>query len=118
MIKRLTLEEAWEYCLEMWKWIAEVVAQRQEEDKGWSVEGLKVRWLENHPQFVSGVDEDCFFCEYAKQNEYCGLSCPGKLVSKEFSCMELAYYYYSEPIKFYQELLELAEIRKKQKKKI
>lgn len=112
MQEKLTLNQTWKYCLAMWKWIA----KKAEQDSELNVDDLKSEWLKKHPRFGK-VYNDCFFCEYLEQHpttddESCP-TCPGRLVSKRFNCMDNVTYNFSyKPIKFYQKLVELNEKRK------
>jgi len=107
MKKKLTLEQAWKYCLQMWKWIVEQVKK----DKDADVDDLKAKWLKNHPRF-GNIMSDCFFCEYDEQQEGFCLSCPGRLVDGNFNCADSTYSFQDEPIRFYHELLGLNKKRK------
>ena len=120
MEKKLTLDEAWEECLKMWRW----VVKEWEKDRDKSVRCLKQEYAEMTG--ISGmVVSDCYFCEYDCQQrlllleedlsryEDC-LFCPGKVASPRFSCKTATYYYLLKPDKFLAKLLKLD---KKQKKK-
>lgn len=88
MKKKLTLNEAWEKCMAMWDWLV----QNPEKSK---------RDYINKFGGHAYLKNDCYFCEYAVQNdgffdvynkhrtepmyELCS-QCPGYLVSKTFCC--------------------------------
>jgi len=92
----MNLEQTWENCLAMWKWISE-------NWDGCNVHELKKEWLEEHG--FSKIPNDCFFCEY-DDTERCQ-NCPGRLVDRDFSCQMVAYHYADRPVEFYNKLLEL-----------
>lgn len=103
-MRKLTLDETWDYTKRMWKWIAfqvEVLKDKR------SVVLLKETWLkENAPEFVN-ITSSCFFC--AAQDDGC-IGCPGKLVGV-FNCCDPEYHYNEKPGAFYREILRLDEIR-------
>jgi len=105
--KQLTLDEAWDLCLEQWDWIkAEIEAGSL-----LSVEGLKGQWCRENG--FDGVLGYCFFCEYAVQ-QFRGRDCdkcPGCLVDPEFSCCNDEYDYEYKPLAFHAELVRLNKIR-------
>jgi len=111
------LDQVWENCLEMWKWIYENV---KKEDDIEDIANLKIRWLKDngHSNYRRN---DCFFCQYASKNggifvaktgndtnhKYCP-QCPGTLVSKQFHCeFKKSYVWYAKPKQFYKKLLKL-----------
>ena len=100
----MTLNKTWEECLRMWKWIAKV-----HKDGNGDVERLKRKWLKEHGYKPSGIHEQCFFCNAARNN--CP-KCPGKQVSKSFDCTKRPTYKYDEkPKAFYRKLVELNKKR-------
>lgn len=102
------LEETWQLCLEMWKWIAENYKKGEN-----CVASLKRKWLETNGIRINDRDACCFFCQYAHKHAGCTNSCPGKLVNKSFECFSPDYHYSNEPTKFYEKLVELNEMRLK-----
>lgn len=111
---KYTLDETWELCLQMWKWIAGQIKANPALD----VADLKGEWTKEH-NFVD-IDCNCFFCQYdtGKNEEWeedeC-LQCPGRLVDPEFNCTNSEYHYFRLPIEFSEQLLELDKKRKEQK---
>ncbi len=105
-MKKLTLDETWELCLKMWKWINESTKAGSRHN----VRQLKEMWTTGNG-FVF-MEEDCFFCEYdiRRESQICRL-CPGKKVDKTFKCENPIYHYENNPIKFYEKLVELNKIR-------
>jgi len=93
----------------MWKWISE------QYDDNISVESLKARWLATN-RFTKSIYANCFFCEYAGQDEFerflCDERCPGKMVSTRFGCQNVTYHYQSNPKRFYRKLLKLDKKRR------
>lgn len=112
-MKNLDLDQTWELCLEMWKWIAEV-----HNDNEKKVRSLKRDWLEGRG-FGTSIRGDCFFChfvyqleqEFVELDEYDCDYCPGKLVNDSFDCTNQAYEFGVVPVLFYQELIRLHKIR-------
>ena len=107
----LTLDMAWDLCLEQWDWIKAQI----EAGSLLSVEGLKEQWCkENGYEDVRSV---CFFCEYANQQPRIDFDsprcdkCPGCLVDPEFDCNKEKYYYCRKPLEFRAELVRLNKIR-------
>ncbi len=111
MAKELTLDEIWILCLQMWKWIA------GQARKGRTKTGaLKEEWFLEHDWNHRELFSNCFFCEWNRNNnnnENCS-ECPGKKIDENFYCEDVEYDYYDRPIKFYQNLVRLNKIRKKQ----
>lgn len=121
LVKELTLDQIWEECLKMWKWIVE----NPEAKKCIWVWAAKDAWLIENGYVPSEVENTCFFCSYSSSIDNCWNdddedegswlncpSCPAKLVDKTFSCHASEYDYLSKPVEFYQKLLELDEIRR------
>jgi hypothetical protein len=105
MLKKLTIDETWDYTKRMWKWIAFQKFCGDERD----VIILKKVWLEENALEFVDIAESCFFCEAT-----IGCStCPGKLVDDDFYCMggNNPYQYYYHPGAFYREILRLDAIR-------
>ncbi len=113
MSKKLTLNETWEYCLSMWRWIAK---QRRARSRS-SVPSLKRRWLE-YNWSGKDIDGDCFFCDYGlshtKTEDNCD-ACPAQKIDPEFHCMCIEYDYQDYPIAFYNKLVSLNRKRLKKK---
>ena len=109
-MREITLEEAWELCLEQWDFIAA---------KGYrDVVGNKKRFIDGcasiyTPGFRITVTHNCFFCEYhcrkASGGDICA-HCPGKLVNSEFDCAG----YSTDPRGFHRKLRKLNKKRLKQ----
>ena len=119
MKKKLTLDQTWKYCLQMWKWIAKQIKQGTDLDSY----DLKRNWLKNYPQFGE-IENHCFFCEYVgvgDDNHTICSQCPGRLVNKRFDCQCRTYHWFDKPLKFYQKLLEFYQkflkLNEKRKKK-
>ena len=106
----LTLDMAWDLCLEQWDWI------KAEKEAGslLSVEGLKRQWCEENG--FEDIYYNCFFCEYANQQPRIDFdsprcdNCPGCLVDPEFDCNK-EYHYEYNPLAFHAELVRLNNIR-------
>lgn len=106
--KEYSLNDIWRLCLKMWKDI---------HTTNKLIPDIKRKWMEAHG-FSDDVRADCFFCEWNDQNEEydtdkCS-ACPGKLVSKRFSCVNDSYHYRWEPRKFYRKILWLDKKRRNQ----
>ena len=124
MEKKLTLNQTWTLCLKQWKWIIDQPPEGLTEPALSShVWLLKVEWLKEHGYGYAGMTiwNDCFFCERARQqsgkdggeggklwDEELGIClwCPGRLISKQFNCMNISYDFSKEPRRFYKKLLE------------
>ena len=103
----LTLDMAWDLCLEQWDWIkAEIEAGSK-----LSVIALKEQWCKENG--YEGVRSNCFFCEYVVQQFRCGrcVNCPGRLVDPEFHCCRSEYHFENKPLEFHAELVRLNKIR-------
>ena len=108
------LDQVWENCLKMWKWIYENV---QKEDDIEDIPGLKIKWLKNNG-YRDNIIYRCFFCQYASKHNgifikdsegytYCP-QCPGTLISKQFHCeFKKSYVWCKKPKQFYKKLLKL-----------
>jgi hypothetical protein len=91
------------------------------------IRSLKLYWLrENYRRSVS-LHNNCFFCNKAKEEvlkiygsqelilrKTACLSCPGKKVDQAFQCQNSDYNYTYYPIKFFQKLLWLDYLRKRE----
>lgn len=106
-MRKLSLDDTWDYTKLMWKWIAfrkEVLKDER------SVYELKKAWLkENTPEY-SHIQDKCFFCEASTLG--C-TGCPGRAVDPKFNCNTLnsSYHFYDRPGAFYREILRLDAIR-------
>ncbi len=104
-MRKLTIDEIWDYTKRMWKWVA---FQKFCGDER-SVHKLKEMWLEkNEPEFT-GMISNCFFCQ--NREGCCDTTCPGTLVEEGFSCCDSAHNYEDKPGAFYREILRLDAIR-------
>ena len=108
-MKKLSLDETWEKCLLMWRWIVRQRCPR-------NVNTLKEKWLDKNG-FDYNIESDCFFCEYGNRYSSC-FSCPGKKVERVFRCCNENYHYFRKPAAFLKKITELNKIRlaKKEKK--
>ena len=104
-----TLNQTWDLCLQMWKWIAETY------DGTISVWALKQTWLNDNGFADIKLYGNCFFCGY---DSGCGFdsdnpcrNCPGRLVDPDFYCAHPNYNFRDKPVEFYNELLRLNQIR-------
>jgi hypothetical protein len=112
MAKEISLEETWELCLEMWKWISDEATLFEEITIEYDVHHLKRAWLKSHG-FKGVVYKGCFFCHFGKQRDrFPCRKCPGRLVDGAFTCMHDEYHYEDKPKEFYNKLLKLNKIRK------
>jgi hypothetical protein len=105
-MRKLTIDETWDYTKRMWKWVAFRIDTMLDER---SVVQLKEVWLkENAPEFT-GMTSDCFFCQ--NREGCCGTTCPGALVESGFSCCDPDHNYEDKPGAFYRKILRLDAIR-------
>ena len=123
-MKRLTLNETWELCVDgMWKWIAK---QRRKSREQYTT-ALKAKWSKKYFPGVS-IEHLCFFCEYDKQRRRgfdlgCA-HCPARKVDRklgQFWCEDGQYEetgtsWYRRPVAFYEQLVQLKRIYEKGKK--
>jgi hypothetical protein len=95
----------------MWKWI---VRWQKRLSVTPSVSELKVMWMEANGYKEDEILNDCFFCEYSnnQKGNNC-TTCPGSLVSENFTCETNCVDWSIHPEKFYKKLLELNRKRKK-----
>ena len=104
--KQLTLDEAWDLCLEQWDWIK---AQKKAGSK-LSTKKLKDQWCEENGH--GDVEKNCFFCEYNSLFDCSSCdNCPGRLVDSKFYCDNEEYSYINRHFKFHAKLVELNKIR-------
>lgn len=104
-MKKLTLDETWDLCLKMFKWIS-----RQQGDVG----ELKSQWLRKHGFVPASIDSNCFFCEYHhthKRKDWGKCNCPARKIDKDFDCKSAKYDYTTKPRAFYKKLVALNKIR-------
>lgn len=105
-MRKLSLDNTWDYTKQMWKWIA---FQKEVMEIEGTVSELKEAWLEeNAPEFL-GMTSNCFFC-YSHDSS-CEETCPGSLVAGSWSCCDSTHNYYAKPGAFYREILRLDAIR-------
>ena len=109
MQTKLTLDEAWEKSLKMWKWIAE-----QEGVNPSNVLEFKEKYIIKNEGAV--ISANCYFCFYNHQ-EASGMGlcrqCPAVLVDAAFNCHRADYCHANKPVAFYNKLVELNDIRLK-----
>lgn len=102
-MKKLTLEDAWWYCLDQWDFMKELGY----EDVG----ETKRLYLEKHG--LERVRGNCFFCEYDIQNndrEDCS-QCPATMVDEIFCCNDAGYNFYDDPAEFHKRIISLNKRR-------
>ncbi len=103
----ISLDETWEFCIKMTKWIAEEMRR----DSSQRVGTLKKAYLaQNHPDLH--LCNNCFFCDYDDDNDNECKACPARLVESSFDCRNDAYNYYWRATDFHKELVRLNKIRK------
>lgn len=105
---KLTLDQAWKYCMEMWGWIDGQLERNPKLD----IRDLKRQWINQHPE---AGNVSCHFCRYQNLNSLDSVGCPrcpGVLIDKEFSCCSDEYHYRFDPRLFYAELKRLYKIYK------
>jgi ribosomal protein S14 len=112
MKKKLTLDETWELCLKMWKWIDEGT-NGNEYNLDSPVEELKGVWLDGH--HIDEITGDCLFCSYKHSHGGDALDdcskCPAKKVDKSFTCLSEECNYKYRPRAFYRKLVALNKKR-------
>jgi len=116
--KPLSLDETWDECLKMWKWISE--NYRFFASPFFNTEKAKDYYLTNIRKAIKKPNADCFFCDYVDQEYREGglskcSSCPGRLVDDKFHCVDELYSYTNHPVKFYKKLVSLNARRKNEK---
>ncbi len=128
-MKKLTLDQTWEQCLAMWKWVSRQCLGKSVQWCEKEVDDLKDKWLEENGLQNCHISQDCFFCDYTTpkgQDGFDCFRCPGKKVDSSFTCLncpdfecDCGAFFASHPRKFYAKLKELNKIRlaKKQKTK-
>ncbi len=104
---KLTLNEAWEKCPEMYKWIADIYVI------GDDVDEYKYDWLRENDSDADLLC-NCYFCEYAGEDDFgdtvCD-NCPGVLVDPTFDCKNSEYHYAINPVAFYHKIVALNKVR-------
>lgn len=107
-MRKLSIDETWDYTKRMWYWIA---IRKEVCGDGRDVQTLKAAWLEENASEFVHMEAQCFFCE-AHQNS-CNKTCPASLVKGQgpFDCCNTAHHYEDEPGAFYREILRLDAIR-------
>ena len=120
-MKRLTIDQTWEQCLKMWKWISRRCKGR---DTLWCLRNvgiLKIEWLAERGIVEDEIFGDCFFCEYRAHSHGKKINgdcfCPARKIDEDFMCMDTPYGYAEAPRLFYAELKRLNKIRLERKKK-
>jgi hypothetical protein len=110
-MKRLTINETWEQCLAMWKWISRQCLGKSKEWCVSNVNRLKIEWMAYNK--IQGIHVHCFFCHNRSGGRTNGINCgcPAKKIDKSFNCVTSAYHYMNYPREFYAELKRLNKIR-------
>ena len=113
-MKKLTVDQTWEQCLAMWKWISLCIGRGTKK----SIAKLKAEWLAKTN--IRVLQDNCFFCEKAMKDAQrrklewfypnCK-TCPAKKVDAEFNCQDHGYDFLHQPRKFYAKLKQLDKIR-------
>ena len=104
-MKRLTLRDAWKYCIQQWQWVIVQIIMGSRK----SVYTLKTQWCREHDFWY--IINTCFFCHYDDQFDSDCSHCPGKLVDPEFDCTTNdSYHYTDEPINFFLKIKQLRKI--------
>lgn len=112
---RMTLDETWNRCLVMWKYVAEESKKENPTHPG----TLKEEWLKKR-QYKKMPKFNCFFCEYTIKDIWAPVNCskcPGRLVNRKFQCeTHKTYHWMDNPVGFYNELVSLNRKQLKAKK--
>jgi len=128
-MKRLTVNETWEQCLAMWKWISRQCKVKSYRE---SIYDYKEAWSTKNGYKEGDIRELCFFChkgqlrlaatklpkrewltKYAtSQCPYC----PAMDIDSDFDCFNSEYHFELKPRLFYAELKRLNKIRLAKKK--
>lgn len=109
-MKRLTLDETWEQCLAMWKWISRQCKNKKRPQISF-IQDLKKEWLVKNGIEPYELNHDCFFCEHDRNYRGLCFSCPAKKIDAKFHCDNTGNSWTTEPRKFYAKLKELNKIR-------
>ena len=120
-MKRLTVDQTWEQCLKMWKWISR---QCKGKDTNWCethIDYLKEEWLEKNGIKYNEISQDCFLCDRTTpkgDDWYECRKCPAKKIDRAFNCCEPdgfddedGAFFALYPRLFYAKLKELNKIR-------
>lgn len=126
---QFTLDETWELCLRMWKWIAEHYDPRDKNNDGSDcVDRLKDVWLEENGYGDTNLKHECFFCQYASEEEEILIridgkegrrcpTCPARAMCSTFHCENYtSYCWHDKPKKFYKKLVMLYKRYEENKK--
>jgi len=100
-MKKLSLNETWEQCLKMWRWIVRQPCPRE-------VDALKIEWLEKNG--FDSIRAGCFFCEFTEKDKACS-RCPGVKIDRYFKCWNEDYEWEEKPATFLRKITELNKIR-------
>ena len=111
---KFTLDETFTYCESMWVWVKDQIKDKNPTNR--LVNGLKEKWLEEHR--FSRMENDCFFCEYAKKAANvrdicvdltaCRNHCPEKMIDPDFNCCNTeGYHYLMYPEQFADKIVEM-----------
>ena len=130
-MKRLTIDQTWEQCLAMWKWVSKQCGDNYDCDSvecqdgvdcrdcpyNSPVNSLKEKWLEDNN--YQDIFQDCFFCDLTEDENGNGncRECQLRIEGVSFSCTEEGQNYEYNPKSFYAKLKELNKIRLERKKK-
>lgn len=105
----LTLDETWEKCLKMWRWIVKQIKLHPYSN----VEVLKRKWLKKYG--FGKIYNDCFFCDYTFKHASIECDkCPAFLVDRYFHCTSNEYCWEKKPAEFLKKITELNKQRLKQ----
>jgi len=111
---KLSLDETWHYCLEMWKSIGEKKPRGGYRLGGSpnNIHDAKVNWLRENGFDPACIASQCFFCDYiSRYDDPSCNNCPGREIDPKFDCIDDRYCYYASPKKFYAKLVKLNKIR-------
>ncbi len=103
-MKKLTLSEAWRFCMEQW---GDIIAQLLVDDT-LCVESLKRKWCSERNYL--NIPSSCFFCLYANNNSGRCDDCPGRLIVPDFSCHRTEYHYADRPFEFHKKIKTLHKL--------
>jgi len=108
MKRKVSLDEAWEKCIEAW----EKITKDYNKKRG-SIRELKFKHV------PPSVERRCWFCEYAAQQHKnratCCTKCPLALIETGLRCNRARLNYLSDPKGFLKEIKKLNTKRKKEK---
>ncbi len=110
-MEKLSIDETWRRCMDMWQFIAEQLKNGSEESSG----VLKERWLRSYyPD--DDLKYDCYFCEAAKKISFedhkcmC-IGCPAREIDPTFDCDNGDNSWHLNGIGFYNTLCDLNQKR-------